>query len=56
MYNYNTIKAQIYYPGYMYMVEPRVHDKLLIERRYSVKGTSCYPDYYPSYIIMAEHS
>ena len=30
MHGYNMIEAQIYYPRYIYMVEPRVHYKLLV--------------------------
>ena len=31
MHGYNMIEAQVYYPRYMHVVEPKVHYKLLVE-------------------------
>ena len=55
MLGYNMIEAQIYYPRYIYMVEARVHYKLLVEHS-SVSGTNYCPDYYLRYIYMVEGS
>ena len=40
MHDYNTIEAQIDYPRHIYMVEPKVHYKLLVEFSYSVTDTN----------------
>ena len=54
MHGYNTTKAHVYYPRHIYMVEPRVYYKLLVERTYKVTGANYYPDYHPWYIYMVE--